>query len=245
MPEPSTSNLTKHNFSSNLENVSSHSLQNLQPNKKLSYLSLMDNLFTYTKEYISTKIKNENPEIKTFIIPREKLYQMIVIIDKLDLQNLAELQYVPNFGVTIEDYTNLKGLTKIGNFDKNEMFKIYDGLELIQLLYLYKYFYIALAKIKNLFYRLEVDQIQENLYNDFVTIDRKKKILKLDNQPFADFDPIKDKDINYGNKDNETNTSKTKLNFSENKKVEHVASKKHKKKGKFDNFEDFPGKIIN
>jgi len=245
--------LTKQNYSENIPSVLA--VSQTQLNKKMSHLSLIDNFFTYTKEYISNKIKVENPEIRHFILPREKLYQMIVIIDKLDFQNLTELQYIPNFGISLEDYCSLKNLSKIGNFDKNEVYTIYDNLEINQLLYLYKYFHISLTKIKNLFYRLgkinnvtilkEVDQIQENLYTDFVIIDKKKKKLKLNNEIFADYDPVKDKDLNIGNKESTHSSNlKEKLGFNKNKTTNNEVPINIKKKAQFDNLEDFPGNLI-
>lgn len=169
---------------------------------------------------------------------------MIVMIDRIDFQNLTELQYITNFGITLEDYKSLKNLSKIGYFNKTELYSIYETMDIKQLLMLHKYFYIALTKIKNLHYRHEIEQIQENLYLDFVTVDKKRKILKLDGQVFAEIDPVKDKELIHQPEDKNI---KPKLMFGNQNPngvvIEQVTTqksqKKNKNKTKFDQ-EDFP-----
>ena len=98
--------------------------------------------------------KIEKNNLHFFILPKEKQYQLIIILDKLDNKNLSELQYITNFGIPLEEYASLKNLSKAGNFDKNELFEVYKRLDLRSLLFLHKYFSIALKKIKNLYYKL-------------------------------------------------------------------------------------------
>ncbi len=84
-----------------------------------------------------------------------------------------------------------------------------------------------------------MDQIEENLYSEFVIIDKNKKLLKLDNQVFAEIDPVIDKEL-LENTKKEEKKNKVKLNFK-NESTISVVLKKDKKK--FD-LKDFPGNLF-
>ena len=97
------------------------------------------------------------------------------MIDKFDsYEKLIELTYLNNFGIDLNIHKELKSIISSGAPENKEKFKkILQDIELKKLLIIYKYLYVCSRKVDNLFYRLDLEQIDDDLYEDFV--ERKKK----------------------------------------------------------------------
>ena len=97
------------------------------------------------------------------------------MIDKFDSHDkLLELTYLNNFGIDLETHKILKSAITSNITENEQNFrKAIENLELKKLLIIYKYLYISSKKVDNLFYRLDLEQIDEDLYEDFC--ERKKE----------------------------------------------------------------------
>ena len=99
------------------------------------------------------------------------------MIDKFDSHDkLLELTYLNNFGINLGVHKKLKAIISSNNKENEQEFiNILESLELKQLLIIYKYLYICSKKVdkSNLFYKLDFEQIDEDLYEDFCKREQK------------------------------------------------------------------------
>ena len=98
------------------------------------------------------------------------------MIDKFDSNDkLLELTYLNNFGIDFNIHKQLKSIISSSSSENEQHFKdILKNLELKKLLIIYKYLYVCSKKVDNLFYRLDFEQIDEDLYEDFVQREKKE-----------------------------------------------------------------------
>ena len=143
--------------------------------KDIDYSFLFSFYLDIIKNLIKDKIIKENIDEKLVKLPKETIYQIIVMIDKFDsYEKLLELTYLNNFGIDLNIHKELKSIISSGAPENKEKFKkILQDIELKKLLIIYKYLYVCSRKVDNLFYRLDLEQIDDDLYEDFV--ERKKK----------------------------------------------------------------------
>jgi hypothetical protein len=168
-------------------------ISNKQPEKETNALDSADvdygfvfeSYYKLLKDYIKTRIGKEKLKENEFIIPKETQYQLIIIIDKLGSQKLAELQSLVNFGIDLDSFKDLKRIVGEGLKEDRELYRILDLLEFKKVLVIYKYFQISWKKIDNKFYKLgkfrnniDLDQIEESIYNEFVNRDKGKIVDK-------------------------------------------------------------------
>ena len=144
------------------------------------------------------------------------------MIDKLDTNDkLLELTYLNNFGIDLEIHKILKSAISSNNPENEQTFKTtIQNLELKKLLVIYKYIYVCSKKVDNLFYRLDLEQIDEDLYEDFCEREKKENVVmdkfereRRNRQAFLKAE------LNMGNKA-----------LPEDKKVTDIAFEKNKKK---------------
>lgn len=121
---------------------------------KTDYAFIFNTFAKMIKEYIIQKVQNENPKEEEFIVPRETIYQLIIIIDKLDNEKLFELTSLTNFGIDLDIHKELKVVISEGLVNQQKIWSILDKMELKKLLILYKYVVTAAKKIDGLFYKL-------------------------------------------------------------------------------------------
>ena len=104
------------------------------------------------------------------------------MIDKFDTNDkLLELTYLNNFGLDLDVHKTLKSVISSNTPENEHTFrKTLETLELKKLLIVYKYLYICSKKVDNLFYKLDLEQIDEDLYDDFCEREKKEDDVVLD-----------------------------------------------------------------
>jgi hypothetical protein len=125
-----------------------------RPPVKIDYSFIFNSFGKIVKEYIVNKIKNENPREEDFIVPSETLYQLIIIVDRLENDKMRELTSITNFGFDLDVFRELKKIMTEANFEPSNIYRVLDKLEIKQLLILYKYCTTAAKKTDGLFYKL-------------------------------------------------------------------------------------------
>lgn len=134
----------------------------------------VSNIFKYyakfLKKYITNRINEDKAKEEDVMLPKETIYQMIMIIDKIDNEKkLLELTYIQNFGINGDVVSILRGyLAKGEKIDENKFKLELDGLSLKIVLLLYKYIYISLKKTNGDYFKFDLEEIQENLYEEFI-----------------------------------------------------------------------------
>ena len=163
----------KENYHKNYNENDSY--YNKKYKKDIDYSFLFSFYLDIIKKLIKDKIIKENMDEKLVKLPKETIYQIIVMIDKFDsYEKLIELTYLNNFGIDLNIHKELKSIISSNSPENEETFKkILQGIEFKKLLIIYKYLYVCSRKVDNLFYRLDLEQIDDDLYEDFV--ERKKK----------------------------------------------------------------------
>ena len=146
---------------------------------KIYYYFLFSYYLNIIKEIIKNKITSEKIQEKIVSLPKETIYQIIVMIDKFkSYDKLLELTYLNNFGIDLEIHKKLREAISSATPENEENFKkTIQNLELKKLLIIYKYIYICSKKVDNLFYRLDLEQIDEDLYEDFCEREKKDDIV--------------------------------------------------------------------
>ena len=172
--ENKTQELT-HNKGNHHKNYNeSEKNKNKSNRKDIDYSFLFSFYLEIIKKLIKDKIIKEKIDEKSVKLPKETIYQIIIMIDKFDsYEKLLELTYLNNFGIDLDIHKELKLIISSNTPENEEKFKnILKNLSLKKLLIIYKYLYVCSRKVDNLFYRLDFEQIDDDLYEDFV--ERKK-----------------------------------------------------------------------
>jgi len=149
------------------------------------------------------------------------------MIDKFDsYDKLLELTYLNNFGIDLDIHKSLKTAISANTPENEKNFKnILENLELKKLLIIYKYILVCSKRVDNLFYRLDLEQIDEDLYEDFCERAKKEddKILNKVERDRRNRAALLKAELNVGGKA-----------LPEDKKVTEVHNKKDKKEDKKD-----------
>lgn len=197
------------------------------------------------KSYLIGKIQEENIYESEFILSKETIYQLIVIIDKLETNdNIFQLPYLHHFGIELETANKISALLLQGeNINEDEFKVMIDQMSIQKILVLYKYLRIAYQKVNDFFFKLDLDQIKEDLYNDFIQKNKnqtnnqnqlnnknyyknKKWHMKQNQQyGFQSTEPKKEKGKLHYIFDNKNNESSTISNIQEEKKMSIIKKK--------------------
>ena len=195
--------------------------------KNVDYSFLFSFYLNIIKEFITNKIKSEKIPEKQVRLPKETIYQIIIMIDKFDsYDKLLELTYLNNFGIDLDIHKSLKSAISANTPENEKIFKsILENLELKKLLIIYKYLLVCSKRVDNLFYRLDLEQIDEDLYEDFCEREKKEddKILDKVERDRRNRAALLKAELNVGSKA-----------LPEDKKVTEVHNKKDKKEDKKD-----------
>ena len=177
------SEIQNHNYIN--ENKINNQYSNKSEQDKNKYKKLINYSFLFTfylniiKEIITNIIKKDNIAEKLVRLPKETIYQITVIIHKFNSNNeLLELTYLKDFGIDLELHKTLKSVIS-SNIPENEQTfkKTLENVELKKLLIIYKYLDICSKKVDNLFYSLDLEQINEDLYEDFCERPKKEDVV--------------------------------------------------------------------
>lgn len=164
-------------------------------------------IFTFYKKLIKKAItsrikKDEIPE-EEVKLPRETIFQMIIIIDKIESPaKLLELTFIQNFGVSSEIIAKLKSyLSKADDINEDKFLMEIDTLPTKTLLIIYKYIYISRKKVLGEFYKLDYEDVEEELYGDFMKSKKKNdwesNVDKRNEYPDIKFKKYKNKKKKY------------------------------------------------
>ena len=150
-----------------------------QPTRSLDYSFIFNFYLKSIKEYIKNKIIKEKIPDTQINLPKETIYQLIIVIDKMEsFQKLLELTFLHNFGIDMEINKELRELTCEGSCNETSFYKILDKLPIKKVLIIYKYILISSKKVDVLFYKLDLEQINPDLYEDFLERPQKEEIKK-------------------------------------------------------------------
>ena len=150
-----------------------------QPTRSLDYSFIFNFYLKSIKEYIKNKIIKEKIPDTQINLPKETRYQLIIVIDKMEsFQKLLELTFLHNFGIDMEINKELRELTCEGSCNETSFYKILDKLPIKKVLIIYKYILISSKKVDVLFYKLDLEQINPDLYEDFLERPQKEEIKK-------------------------------------------------------------------
>ena len=165
----------KQSYNNNNSNSNNNNNNNDKPQKQKKQQIELDYSFLFSfyvkalKNIIKNKIISESINEPQVTLPKETIYQLIIIIDKLDsFRKLAELTSLHTFGIDMEIIKHLKELICLGDCNEKRFHEEIRGLELKKMLIIYEYFVISHKKIDALFYKLDLEQIKAELYDEFI-----------------------------------------------------------------------------
>ena len=129
----------------------------------------INNFIEFIKKYITERINQKKISPKEINLPKETQYQIIMVIDKTnDYNKFLELFNIQIFGLDWDKINIFKEYIKhIESIKENELFSEFDSLSIKSILVLYKYLTTASKKISGEFYKLDMEQIGENLFDYF------------------------------------------------------------------------------
>ena len=231
-PNKVSENKYKKNNENYYNNKAENYHNNLKSEKDIDYSFLFSFYLDIIKKFIKEKIISEKINEKLVSLPKETIYQIIVMIDKFDSKlKLIELTYLNNFGINLDIHKQLKTIIQSNSSENVQHFKdILKNLELKKLLILYKYLIICSKKVDNLFYRLDFEQIDEDLYEDFVQREAKvDEIIDKKEREKRFYQSQLKQELNFGFKLSPEDKKVTEVNFNKNIK-KHKEKKEDKKK---------------
>ena len=202
---------------------------NIQQPQQYDYAFKFNHFVKLTKDYIlNQKIKCDKVVESDFIIPKETQYQMIIIIDKIESDHKCmELPSIQNFGLSLDNISLItKCLTQGDKVDKEYYYSILDNLNIKTVLIVYKYFGICYKKVNKDFFKLELEQLNENLYSEFV---KSKKSNNIYDKGNLAKDMFMNSEFEQGGK--KKKGKKKKFNWDQ-RKVVGLTEDFHKPKGK-------------
>ena len=230
-PNKVSENKYKKNNENYYNNKAGNYHNNLKSEKDIDYSFLFSFYLDIIKKFIKEKIISEKINEKLVSLPKETIYQIIVMIDKFDSKlKLIELTYLNNFGINLDIHKQLKTIIQSNSSENVQHFKdILKNLELKKLLILYKYLIICSKKVDNLFYRLDFEQIDEDLYEDFVQREAKvNEIIDKKERETRFYQSQLKQELNFGFKLSPEDKKVTEVNF--NKNIKKNKEKKEDKK---------------
>ena len=210
---------------------------------KQNYIISIKNVLDFIKKYITERISQKKLSKKEINLPKETQYQIIMVIDKInDYEKIFELFNIQIFGLDWDKINKLKDYLKnTESIKENELFYEFDSLSIKNVLVLYKYLITGYKKLSNQFYKLDMEQIEEDLYHNFFA--NSKEDDKRDNASYASISLSQNMQQNK-NKNKKHNKNKFKwnqkyipgLNDKEQKKPKNKKNKEEEKKKEFDKY---------
>ena len=200
--------------------------------KELDYEFLTNFFIELLKKYIINYIKKNKISENEVSLPKETQYQLIMVIDKInDNKQILELYNIQNFGIDWDKIIILKDYLVQGDqVIESELFNILDTLTFKNILVLYKYLLIANKKISRSFYKLDIEQINDNLYTNFFPNSKKSDNKLNGRNGYASFSL--NQNLNKINLNRNNNEKKNKKNKNKWNQVEIIGLNNDKKNKK-------------
>ena len=203
------------------ENNNDSESENEEEELKQNCIIKLNSFIELIKKYIISRIKEKKILNKEISLQKEIQYQIIVVIDKInDFEKYLELVNIQIFGLDWDKINKFKEYLKNTEIIKeNELFSEFDSLTIKSVLVLYKYLTVAFKKLSHEFYKLEMEQIEEDLYNNFIP-DLKKEIKnkKLNGYPDLSYSAF-NLNQNLNNKKEKKEKKHNKKKFKWNQKI--------------------------
>jgi len=132
------------------------------PKAKLSLL------LSFLSKYIHECIEGDKSLLKKeFTAPKALLFQMYFVINKLDEQRFARMDFLVNFGVSLSEIRVIaQALEEGGTYEEFKEGSL-KRLPFSAVLKIHKYFFWADKKLHQVFYIENKDEISEDLLSDF------------------------------------------------------------------------------
>jgi hypothetical protein len=92
---------------------------------------------------------------------------MYFVINRLDENRLARLEFLVNFGVSLADIKLIQEAMEFGGTYEEVKQTTFKALPFLQILKIYKYFSWADKKLHSVFYIENKDDISDDLLSDF------------------------------------------------------------------------------
>lgn len=127
-------------------------------------------------KFIHESIEKDKTLLKqSFTSPKAFLYQMYFVINKLDENRLARMEFLVNFGVTLDTIRAVTQLMTNGGTYEDVQLSTLSKLPFPQVLKLYKYFSWGDKKLHSICFIENKDDISEDLLSDFKDPDSESK----------------------------------------------------------------------
>ena len=152
---------------------------------KDNYVISISNILELIKKYIIERIKSKKISRNEMILPKDTQYQIIIVIDKIkENEKIMDLSNIQIFGLDWDIINKFKDHLKNADLIKeNDLFNELDSLSIKNILVLYKYLITSYKKMSGEFYKLEMDEINEDLYYLFFPNEKNK----IDNKRFYEY----------------------------------------------------------
>ena len=191
--------ISGHTINSNID--TQNDPKNTKP--KIDYKFIFTFYKKLIKKAITSRIKKDEIPEEEVKLPRDTIFQMIIIIDKIESPaKLLELTFIQNFGVSSEIIAKLKSyLSKADDINEDKFLMEIDTLPTKTLLIIYKYIYISRKKVLGEFYKVDYEDVEEELYGDFMKSKKKNdwesNVDKRNEYPDIKFKKYKNKKKKY------------------------------------------------
>ena len=191
--------ISGHTINSNIDTPNDP--KNTKP--KIDYKFIFTFYKKLIKKAITSRIKKDEIPEEEVKLPRDTIFQMIIIIDKIESPaKLLELTFIQNFGVSSEIIAKLKSyLSKADDINEDQFLMEIDTLPTKTLLIIYKSIYISRKKVLEEIYKVDYEDVEEELYGDFMKSKKKNdsesNVDKRNEYPDIKFKKYKNKKKKY------------------------------------------------
>lgn len=121
------------------------------------------------KAYIPKRIKEQKIHEEEVMLPRETVYQLIIMISKENNEQLDQFSFLPNFGVDKDNVKRMKEVFSKGTgVGQGELKDLFDFFTFKTLLLFYKYVSICYKKLTGNYYKKDFEEVKEDMYEEFI-----------------------------------------------------------------------------
>ena len=238
----------KQDFNKYEEDNKSNEEEEEEEYSRQNYIISINNFLEFIKKYIIERINQKKISPKEINLPKETQFQIIMVIDKMnDYDKILELVNIQIFGLDWDKINKLKEYLKhTDTIKEHELFAEFDSLSIKNVLVLYKYLITSYKKISGAYYKLEMEQIEEDLSHNFFSEQKKETKNKKSNgyNSYSSFSLNQNLNDTKNKKDKKHNKNKFKWNQKnipgltdiEQKKPKTKKSKEEEMKKNFDKF---------